>query len=274
MKEVYKDKLHGESKSFRIKGYIKSILTILLFAFAYVISVITSSFEETNKKFILVLLCALLGFIGFYVVYGILYIISQIVYSIKAKKLIKSEINSNTIIENYIQEKEYSFKYDRKKSFSLNLSQAKSDMLDVIKDIANGFNKGKGKFYYLNYSIYDAVSVLDTTIELFDSKITPLFKFLKAEDKPLGVVEKLLTTAIEKENVEVDKEPTKSAMILKKIGSKILNATAYIFKGVIESTINSVVVFVGVKAVELYSKSGNKYNDETKNLANKEGEND
>lgn len=274
MKEVYKDKLDGESKSFRIKGYIKSILTILLFAFAYVISVITSSFEETNKKFILVLLCALLGFIGFYVVYGILYIISQIVYSIKAKKLIKSEINSNTIIENYIQEKEYSFKYDRKKSFSLNLSQAKSDMLDVIKDIANGFNKGKGKFYYLNYSIYDAVSVLDTTIELFDSKITPLFKFLKAEDKPLGVVEKLLTTAIEKENVEVDKQPSKSAMILKKIGSKILNATAYIFKGVIESTINSVVVFVGVKAVELYSKSGNKYNNETKNLVNKEGEND
>jgi hypothetical protein len=274
MKGTSTNEFERDCKKYRVKGYLKTILAILLLIFAYAISVITSSFEETNKKFILVLLCALFGFVGFYVVYGICYLLAQFIYSIKAKKVIKSEIQLNTTIENYFIDKNYSFKYDRKKSFSSNVAQAKSDMLDIVKDIANGFNKGKGKYYYLNYSIYDAVSLLDTTIELFDSKITPVFKFLKAEDKPLNVVEKLLTTAIEKENSEVIKEPSKGVNFIKKIGSKILNTTAFIFKGVIENTINSLVVFIGSKAFEVYCKSGNKFNNVVKNQTNKEGRND
>ena len=147
-------------------------------------------------------------------------------------------------------------------------------MLDIVKDIATGFNKGGGRYYYLNYSIYDAVSVLDTTIDLFNSKITPIFKFLKAEDKPLNVVEKLLVSAIEKEETEEKKERESKNNLLKKIGSKLFQGATFIFKGVIENTINSVVIFVASKAFEVYGKSGQKFTNLDEISSEKEVEND
>ena len=274
MKAIDKVKLDSDNKKYKVKGYLKTILTLFILLFAFFVSVFTSSLNETIQKIIFVLICALFGFIGFFIIYGICYLISLVVYSIKAKKLSRIELDSNIYITKYFSQKNYLFKYDRKQPFSKNIQNAKSDMLDIVKDIATGFNKGSGRYYYLNYSIYDAVSVLDTTIDLFNSKITPIFKFLKAEDKPLNVVEKLLVSTIEKEETEEKKERESKNNLLKKIGSKLFQGATFIFKGVIENTINSVVIFVASKAFEVYGKSGQKFTNLDETSSEKEVKND
>ena len=193
----------------------------------------------------------------FLIIYGVLYLIAVIKISRKAKKMANFGISCDDRASKYFEEKSYKFHYDSKTSFIENLQTVKSDALSVIKDVAKIYGNGGDKYFYLGYTVYDATAILYGALDLIDSKITPIFKLLRAEDKPLNIVENLLEKAIENDKPLEEESPLEEKQgFLKKIGLSIVKATTFIFKGKIETAVSDVVKFVGFKAFETFEKNG------------------
>ncbi len=251
-----------KSKKCKFKNFLKTALILIVFALSYFISAVTSSIYQTNIKLITLLICFVCGVLLFFIVYGALYLIALFKISKKTKKLINDEISCDDRASDFFNSNGYRFSYDLDKTFSKNIDSLKLDVVKFVKEIADGYGGHDNKYYYLGYTVYDAIDVIDGAIDLLDSKVSPIFKFLKIEDKPLKSVEHVLEKAInndEKNDVISDE---KKSSFFKKAGEKIVKATAYVFRGKIESTVTDVVKFIGFKAFELYSKNGNDYKPE------------
>ena len=239
----------------KLKNAVKFTLIILFLIISYFISAITSSVYQTNIKFLILLICFLAGVMIFFLIYGLLYLIAFIKISRKTKRFIREEISYNDRADEYFSSSNYKYKYDTKKTFTQNLSEVKKDVLIVVKDVATYYGSHDEDYYYLGYTVYDALNVFDGAIDLLDEKISPIFKFLRIEDKPLKTVEFALEKAINSHEEDCEKKPN----LINKVGGKLVKVTTFIFRSKIESTITDVVKFVGCKAVEIYSKSGCDY---------------
>ncbi len=249
------------NKKFRLKNVAKTLLILIVFVVSYLISAYTTSIYQTNIKLITLVICFVFGVILFYIVYGILYLIALCKISNKTKRLVRNEISCDERATEYFVKNTYSFSYDVKKSFSQNLKNLKSDAACVVKDISTRYGNRDENYYYLGYTVYDAIEIIDRAIDLLDSKISPLFKLLKIEDKPLKTVETALEKAINSNEEIVENKKEKKFSLFKKAGEKIAKVTAYVFRSKIEKTADDVVKFIGLKAFEIYSKSGRDYSD-------------
>ncbi|MBO7215150.1 MAG: hypothetical protein J6V66_06635 [Clostridia bacterium] len=236
---------------------LKPILMVLVLVVSYVISVITSSFYETNKKLVILVICFVLGIILFFVIYFIAYAITLSKIKKRARRMLKLGISCDDNASIYFEKRKYKFHYDRRLKFSANIENVKRDALSVIKDVATVYGNHDEKYYYLGFTVYDATSIMTGALDLIDSKISPIFKLIRAEDKPLKIVENLLEKAIENdEAVEVEPEKSSKPSLLKKIGLSVMKASTFIFRGKIESAMTDVVKFIGVKAFETFEKNG------------------
>lgn len=249
--------MSNKTSKIKAKEIVKTLLILAVLVVSYVISVITSSFYETNKKLVVLLICFVAGVLLFVIVYVILYLLTFIKIKKRAKRLLKESISCDDRAYAFFEKNGYSFSYNVKESFSKNMLAFKDDALSIIKEIANVYGVGEDKFYYLGYTVYDATNVLYSALDLVDVKISPIFKLLKAEDKPLGLIENLLEKAVESDGKSEEKNEEESKpSFLKKIGLGLLKATTFIFRGKIENALTDVVKFAGVKAFEVYGKNG------------------
>lgn len=254
-----------ENKKAKLSGIFKTLFISLVLVASYVISVITSSFSQTNKKLLILLICFIGGVGLFLMIYSVFYLITFIRIGHRAKKKSKTAISCDDRASKYFEENTYRFKYNGKDTFSNNMNRLKVEALAIIKDVASIYGGADNKYYYLGFTVYDATSILYGALDLIDSKVSPIFKFLRAEDKPIKMVENALQKAIEDDENEQAVEDQKSSGFLKRIGLGVVKATANLFRGKIENAVTDIVKYVGFKAFEVYEKNGKLDKGETNN---------
>jgi hypothetical protein len=252
-------------KKLKLKSALKTVFIALVLALSYVLSVITSSFYQTNKKLIILVVCFLIGSALFWLTFAATYLITLLKIKRRAKKLLKSQITCDDRASEFFENNSYKFKYDKKRSLSENVLTLKEDALSIVKEIASIYGSGEDKYYFARLTVYDLTSVLNGVIDLVDSKVTPIFKLIKAEDKPLKVVENLLEKAIETEDINEETTQPQKVSLLKKIGLKVVTLSTFLFKSKIENAVTDIVKFVGFKAFETYEKNGKIIKGEGKN---------
>ena len=221
----------------------KYLVMLGVFVIALIISIITSGFQTTLYKFIELIVFAILGFILFYVVYFTAYFITKQVYSRNRKTYVKTQISTNADIERLVNNPKYSFKYQRKQSLTENVQTLIKTISVAVSDVSEGFEKG-GKYYYLNYTVFDAIAVLQETINLADEKFGGVLKKFKFYDKPIGFIESKLTELVEGE------EPKKSSPII----GGLIKAGAFVFANQLTSACNDFIAYVISEAYSVYGK--------------------
>ncbi len=230
-------------KSNKIKTAIKYLVLSLIFIVAIVFSVLTSGYLETAKKFLMLLICATAGFILFYAIYGLCYLITLWVYKLKRNKHVKNQITCNSDIEKLVTSPKYNFKYNRKLSLNENIKELLSLLKVAVSDVSKGFDKG-GKYYFLNYTVYDALGFIKTTVQVANDKFEKPLKRFKLYNKPIGLVEKKLSEVIEGE------QPKKSS----KLASGAIKVGTFFFKGAINNACNDFISYVLSEAYNVYGK--------------------
>ncbi|MBR6737822.1 MAG: hypothetical protein IKL82_05620 [Clostridia bacterium] len=235
--------MNTKSKSGKGKTAIKYLTLIFVLAVSITFSVLTYGWQETGKKYLTVAICAVCGYVLFFIIYYIAYLITLIAYSKKRKKYVKDQITCNEDIEKLAQNPKYEFKYRAKLSLQENFKNLFEVLKIAVHDVSKGFDKG-GRYFYLNYTVYDALSVIKTTIEVANEKFSKPLKLFKLEDKPIGFVEKKLLEIIENE------QPKKSNAFVQ----GVLKAGTFVFSGLINSACNDFISYVIGEAYGVYGK--------------------
>ena len=243
----------------KLNRFLKTVGVALVLIIAYAISVYTKSFSETNLLLLKLVIYSLCGFVGFYAVYFIAYLITLIIYNKRVKKIAKTVISCDDNVAMLFDGGKNTFKYDVKKDFKSNVNEYKNTALNVVDEVATGYGINKGNFYYLNFTVYDAIDVVRNAVDGVDNKISPIFRFLHAEDKPLIMVENLLISAIESEKEPKIEDENKKPSVLSSLINKAKMAGAFVLKGAIENAFNELLVFLSYEAFKVYGKDGKTY---------------
>ncbi len=247
------------TSSVNVKKLFSFLAVILTLILSYVLNVYTYSFYQANLKLIWLVIYSIIGFLGFYLVYYVAYFITLLVYNASSKKKAIETISCDDYISNVFKEGNYRFNYDKKLNFSDNISAYKDEVLIIIKKIAGDYGLDKSDYYYLNYTAYDAVKIVKDAVDGIDVKISPIFKLLRAEDKPIKVAEKLLISALENDGKEVEVKPEKPQnTLLKKFMDTAKKVGVAIIRRPLENTLNDLMVFISYEAFKVYSKNGKK----------------
>ncbi len=247
---------------FKNKKAIKFTLIIILLVVSYFCSSYVFGFEKTNLRLITLILYTGIGFAGFYLIYYIAYFITYLSYRKSLNKSAEAIISCDNEVSDFFKDGTHKFKYDKKSNFVTNLKSAFNGGVNIVKDIAVLTSKDCSLFY-LNYTVYDALSVFEHTLQFTYAKIDGLFKFFKCQDKPIGLIEKSLTKLIENEkqdNKDSEESVSGLAKFKTNLKNKALNVGFILFSGKIEDVINEIYVFLAVESFNTYSKdSKNKY---------------
>ncbi len=251
--------LKTNAKISRKRQILSSLAVVLALVLSYALNVYTGSFQEANGKLISLLFYSIIGYVGFYAIYYVAYLITLLFYNKKRKKIANSIVSCDDNIAEIFSDSKHQFKYDLKQSFNGNLNGYLDGVLKVVKEIADGYKVGDSEYYYVNFTIYDAIKIVSDTIDGIDVKISPVFKFLRAEDKPLKVVEKLLVNALESEKTTPIPVEKQKSGILKAVVDTAKKAGVLLIKNPLESALNDLKVFVSYEAFKVYGKDGKKY---------------
>ena len=248
---------------FNIFSILKFVLIIALFALSYFCSYYIYGSYITNKRILYLIIFGILGFIAFFIGYYIFYFFSFLSYEKERKRKAKAIINCDDKVSNILKDEKHKFKYNTKLSFTENFLSAFNQGKELIFDISKQ-NGIEGNYFYLNYTVYDALSIFGNAIIFMHDKIDGVFKLLHMQDKPIGFIEKYLYNLIEKEKTESEdtQKPVKTG-ILSKIKSGIVNAGIFLFKGKIESAINDIYAFLALEFYNTYSKNVKQENPST-----------
>ena len=257
-------KVKNSGKISRKKQIINLIIVCLALVVSYALNVYTGSFKQANLKLLSLIFYSALGFIAFFIVYYAVYFITLICYNKKRKKTANTIISCDDSIAEIFAGGKHRFNYDKKITFNDNLTVYLDEVLKVIKEIADGYNLGRNEYYYLNFTVYDAIKIVGDAVDGIDTKISPIFKFLRAEDRPLKVVEKLLVSALEEEKRE---EKPKSAFV-KAVVDTAKKAGVTLIKSPLENALNDLTVFVGYEAFKVYGKGKTEYLPSYKEVEN------
>ena len=252
-------RLKTKAKSSKKGKVLSSVLVILALVLSYALNVYTTSFQEANAKLLLLFVYSFAGFLGFFALYFIAYFITLLFYNKKRKKIAKTIISCDDNIAEIFSDNKHQFKYDLKLNFNDNLTDYLNGVLQVVKQIADGYRVKKGEYYYLNFTIYDGVKIISDAIDGIDVKISPIFKFLHAEDKPLKIVEKLLVNALESEKQDTQINNSHKPQILQAFLETAKKAGVMLIKTPLEGALNDLKVFVSYEAFKVYGKDGKKY---------------
>ena len=254
-----KARLKANAKTLKKGKVLSSVLVILALVLSYALNVYTTSFQEANAKLLLLFVYSLAGFLGFFAVYFIAYFITLLFYNKKRKKIAKTVVSCDDNIAEIFSDNKHQFKYDLKQNFNANLTDYLNGVMQVVKQIADGYRVSKGEYYYLNFTVYDGIKIISDAIDGIDVKISPIFKFLHAEDKPLKIVEKLLVNALEGEKPENSPQEKQKPLIIQAFLDTAKKAGVMLIKSPLESALNDLKVFVSYEAFKVYGKDGKKY---------------
>lgn len=265
--QVKKCKKGGKTLS--KKGIFSLVAVILALVVSYALNVYVYSFSEANAKLLSLVLYAIIGFLGFYVLYYIAYFITLFFYNKKRKKMANTIISCDDDIAMIFAGDAHRFNYDKNTTFVENINVYKNEVLSLIKEIADGCCVGGGRYYYLNFTVYDAIKIIGDAIDGIDVKISPIFKFLRAEDRPLKTVEKLLVNALESEKQDDIIEPQKpKSTIIQSVVNKAKQVGFSLIKSPLENALNDLTVFIGYEAFKVYGKGKKAYLPSSKEVDN------
>ena len=247
---------------FFFKRVFKAVLFIAIFVLAYFLSYKFSGLYKTNIRLLTLLVCMGLGFLAFYLIYFVITLFAKISYNKKCKKAKQNSLVFSDELNAMIYTGAYDFYYDFNLGLTDNLKNAFSLGDSLLHDIAKKYDKD-GKYYYLNYSIYDfLILVEDLTNGIYD-RVDGFFKALKLQDQPLDIVEKKLMALIETEKKAEEKsQEIKSQTGIKKVISVVKKSvlqvgakvTTFVFKSQIEQTINDIIKYAGEEAFKVYGQ--------------------
>ncbi len=251
--------LKTNEKISKKKQILSNLAVLLALILSYALNVYTGSFQEANGKLLSLLFYSLIGFLGFFVLYYTAYFITLLIYNKKRKKIAKTIVSCDDNIAEIFSDGKHHFKYDLKQGFNANLNGYLDGVLKVVKEIADGYKVGNSEYYYVNFTVYDAIKIVSDAVDGIDVKISPVFRFLRAEDKPLKVVEKLLVNALESEKSTPALDEKQKSGILKAVVDTAKKAGVLLIKNPLESALNDLKVFVSYEAFKVYGKDGKKY---------------
>ena len=257
-----------------VSNVLKYSIFFLIAIFSYFASAYLYGYKKTNERLIILVICALVGIMLFFLIYLIAYGITLLKYSIKAKRKIKNEINCDDLICSIIEKNGYKFSYDLKKSINENLKEGVNLSYNLVKEIAKGFGSN-GKYVYLDYTVYDALEIFGNAVDVVKVKADAIFSLLRIQDKPISLLEKKLTDILEGAPA-ISQEKPKTVMSKLNSGVKNVAGKVAIFalKGKISSLVNEIVEYVGFEAFRVFSKQNKQFTiDVLENAEVKEAKN-
>ncbi|MBO5713255.1 MAG: hypothetical protein J6R88_03555 [Clostridia bacterium] len=243
---------------------LKIIALLALFVVSYAISYYLNGFEETNKKLITLLVLGVAGYVLFYVIYTIFYVITKIKLSLKNKRATKNVVNCDEEAAKIMQNQKYQFNFDTNLTFNDNLNSYLSQTVVMVEDVANVYSIG-GKYAFLNYTVYDAIDVVSNAIDVLHDKIDGFltskalvpFKFY---DKPISFVSSELNKLIYEEEktpvIEEEVKPKKTSAIKEKLMQIGAKAGKTVLRKPINNLANSITEFFASESVRVYGKNG------------------
>ncbi len=233
---------------------LKTILLILLLILSYTSSVYVYGYNKTNARFVYLIVFSLLGFCLFYIVYYIIYFITNLRYKVLDKIEKTHSINCDDKVNDFLKDEKYKFIYDTKISVHDNFKNAVTTAKEVILGVATINNKN-GKYFYLNYTVYDALEIYGNLVAFAYDKIDGVFKFFKIQNKPIAFIEKSLQKFVNDEKVaNVENKGGLLSKIKKGVGEAVLNTGIFLFKRKIQNAVNEILAVVCLESFKVYSK--------------------
>lgn len=244
----------GKLKVKKDKNVLKTILLVMLLILSYISSAYVYGFTKTNARFFYLIVFSVIGFCLFYIVYYIIYFITYLKYKRKDKNEKVNQINCDDKVNEFLKDEKYKYIYDTKLSVQENFKNAVDTAKSVILGVATLNNK-KGKYFYLNYSVYDALEIYGDLVAFAYDKIDGVFKFFKIQNKPITFIEKSLQKVVEEEIVV--KQENKNGLLSKikqGVGNAVLNTGIFLFKNKIQDAVNEILSVVCLECFKVYSK--------------------
>ncbi len=241
---------------FNIKNILKYTIILALFVISYFCSYHLYGSYVTNKRIVYLIIFGFSGFIAFFAVYYTFYFFSYLSYEKARKRQANEVVNCDDKASNILKDEKYKFKYNVKISFTENIKTAYEQGKSLVFDISKQTGK-EGEYFYLNYTVYDALTIFGNAIIFMHDKIDGVFKALRIQDKPIGFIEKYLYNLIEKEKTElnIEEKPVKKQGLISKVKSGFINVGIFLFKGKIEGAINDIFAFLALESYKTYTKN-------------------
>ncbi len=245
---------------FCFKRILKCVCFLVVFILAYFLSYKFSGFYKTNIRLLVLVVCTLVGFALFFLIYYLITLFAKISYEKKSKKSQYNQFVYNDELNAMLCTGKYRFNYDFKQGLTDNLKRAFDIADSLVFNVAKTCNKD-GKYYYLNYTVYDFLLIVEDVSNGIYDKIDGFFKTLRMQDLPLDVVEEKLIALVETEKrAEEINELSKSQTGIKKVISNVkknllhfsTKVTTLVFKNKIEETVNDVIKYVGEESFKIY----------------------
>ncbi len=234
---------------------LKTLILSLLLILSYSCSVYINGFKITNSRFVYLIVFTLIGFIVFYIVYYIIYFFTFLKYKNYDKKKKSSVVNCDDKVTKFLNSGKYDFTYDIKLTVNDNFSNAFALAKTVIHDVAK-LNGKNNKYFYLNYTVYDALEIYGNLVSFAYGKFDGVFKFFKIQNKPLSFIEKSLEKFLDQENnAKSEKSNGLMVKIKKGIGNAVLNTGIFLFKNKIQDAVNEIMQVITLEAFKVYGKN-------------------
>lgn len=231
---------------------ISALFAVFFIAIAY--SIYKNGVLGTAKSMITLVVCAFLGYAAFYLVVLLFRVILRKRRKKRAQKAAKSaaedELQAKRLVES-----EGEFNYDKKLTPLENLKLAGGKALAIIKKASQKSKKKAGKYYFVNFTLYDAIDVFDDTVDKLHEKVDGIFGLLRMQNKPIGFLEKKLETALvvgDEEKDDTPKEPKKENAFKKVLKKGGVNLALTVFSGKINAQINDLLDFIANESVLVF----------------------
>lgn len=248
----------GAAKKRKRKTAIRYAVLAAVAIIAYAASFFANGFYETNKKLVTLVIASASGFLLFFAAYGAAYGITVAVLRKKRKNSDSAAVLCDDEFYNIASDEKYSFKYDTKKKLNENVFVAFEKGKTLVSDIA-AYKGIKSKYYYLDYTVYDAVDIIGDVIDVIKFKIDGIFVFFRLQDKPLGFVEKSLLKLVDDERKEEKTEKTNAVTrfftgVKRKVADAGIKAGLFVFQSKINATADEIIEFAGQEAFRVLKK--------------------
>ena len=226
---------------------ICALSVVFLAATAY--SVYKNGVFGTLKNLLTLAVCAFLGYAAFYLVVLLFRVILR---KRRKRKSQKAALPKNTDASACaLLEKAGEFNYDKRQTPLENLKTAGGKALTIIKTASQKAEKKASKYYFVNFTVYDAVDIFDASVDKLYEKIDGVFGLLRMQNKPLGFLEKSLENALVDEGDD-DNEPKKQSGFKKAVKEKGISVAIALLKNQINAQINDLLNFVAGEAVFVF----------------------
>ena len=247
---------------FVLKRVLKAVIFLLIAIFAYATSYKFSGFYKTNIRLLTLFSCVAFGFALFFLLRIIFDVIAKITYAKKTKRAKAVESSQVDELNAMLFTEKYDFRYDFSLGLTDNLKHCFTLAESLVHDVAKKYGKDN-KYYYLNYTVYDSLIIVNDVSSGVYDKVDGFFRALKLQDLPLNVIENKLKDLIEKEkkveeiNVKAQ-EQTGIKKVLSDLKQNVLHVgakvTTFVFKNKIEETANDIIRFIGLEAFKIYGQ--------------------